>query len=240
MPRHSPYALSNLIAFFALIAFFLASDKDLTVEVTAVLNGENKKCEFTLPAVTLERSVITTLSKTFEDDEDWTGSTEAVNQNVSDVEAANNALQSIAGVKIADASGTTEDSPITIPAKEADEASQEHVIEFASMPASTVYIAVEVSAGSDKTVENLEVIVPVGTTTGNLNINAPGTTVTIKSTDGTIIDTIEAITAENTLIIESGVTVNNLIVKGGNVEVYGKVSNITRVDNNDPLTYIYV
>ncbi len=212
----------------------------LAVEVTAVLNGEYQKCEFTLPAVTLERSVITTLSKTFLDDNEWTGTTEGVNQNVSDVAAANNALQSIAGVKIEDASDATEDSPITIPAKEADEADQKHVIEFASMPASTVYISVEESAGSTKTVENLEVIVPVGTTTGNLNINAPGTTVTIKATDGTIIDTIEAITAENTLIIESGVTVNNLIVKGGNVEVYGKVSNITRVDNNDPLTYIYV
>ncbi len=52
------------------------ADKDLTVEVTAVLNGENKKCEFTLPAVTLERSVITTLSKTFLDDNEWTGTTE--------------------------------------------------------------------------------------------------------------------------------------------------------------------
>ena len=48
----------------------------LAVEVTAVLNGEYQKCEFTLPAVTLERSVITTLSKTFLDDNEWTGTTE--------------------------------------------------------------------------------------------------------------------------------------------------------------------
>ena len=48
----------------------------LAVEVTAVLNGEYQKCEFTLPALTLERSIITTLSKTFLDDNEWTGTTE--------------------------------------------------------------------------------------------------------------------------------------------------------------------
>ena len=235
-------ALSQeMTPFYIMFPAGIYAENDLTVVVNAVLNGESKECEFILPAVTMERSKITTLEKTFDDDEEWTGSTEAVNQNVADAAAATDALATITGVKIEDASDATVSSPITIPAKETAAANQEHVIEFATMPASTVYIAVaEGNGSSTKTVENLEVIVPVGTTTGNLNINAPGTTVTIKATDGTIIDTIEAITAENTLIIESGVTVNNLIVKGGNVEVYGKVSNITRVDNNDPLTYIYV
>ena len=235
-------ALSQeMTPFYIMFPAGIYAENDLTVVVNAVINGESKECEFILPAVTMERSKITTLEKTFDDDEEWTGSTEAVNQNVADAASATDALATITGVKIEDASDATVSSPITIPAKEAAAADQEHVIEFATMPASTVYIAVaEGNGSSTKTVENLEVIVPVGTTTGNLNINAPGTTVTIKATDGTIIDTIEAITAENTLIIESGVTVNNLIVKGGNVEVYGKVTNIARVDNNDPLTYIYV
>ena len=52
------------------------AENELTVEVTAVINGERKVCEFPLPAVEIKRSMIKTLEKTFDDDEEWTGSTE--------------------------------------------------------------------------------------------------------------------------------------------------------------------
>ena len=64
------------IPFYIMIPAGTYDANDLTVEVKAVLNGEYQECEFTLPAVTFERSVITTLSKTFLEDSEWTGTTE--------------------------------------------------------------------------------------------------------------------------------------------------------------------
>jgi hypothetical protein len=94
----------------------------LTVEVTAVINKEEKVCEFPLPAVEFKRSVVKTLEKTFDDDEEWTGSTEATIKNVENVTAANDALQNNTGVDIADATGATESTPITVPAKTEEKA----------------------------------------------------------------------------------------------------------------------
>ena len=203
--------------------------EDYTKVITTVFNIERRK--------------IYTLSHTIGANNNFDGNLEGALEEVSDASAATEAFETTTGVKIADATAATENTPITIPAKAEDDAAKEHVIEFATMPETPVYIEVAVAdEGSNvQTVENLEVIVPAGTNTGNLNINAPGTTVTITATDGTVIERIEAVTAENTLIIESGVTVNNLIVKGGNVEVYGTVNNITRAeDNTDDITYIYL
>ena len=191
----------------------------------------------------IERRKIYTLSHTIDANNSFDGNLEGALEEVSDAFAATEAFATTTGVKIADATTATISTPITIPVKSEEDAAKGHVIEFATMPATPVYIEVAVAAeGSAKqTVENLEVIIPESATSGSLNINAPGTTVTIKATDGTVIETIEAVTAENTLIIESGVTVNNLIVKGGNVEVYGKVGNISRAeDNTDDITYIYL
>ena len=227
--------------FYVLMPATSFPERDLSITIYAEVAGDDKECPLTITSqAEFLRSKVTTLPARISLDR-WSASTELTLKNVATANEATQALATNTGVKIADAEGTTEQAPITIPAKEEAAAAKEHIIEFATMPSEPVYITVAEGDGSTKTVKKLEVIVPVGTTSGNLNINAPGTTVTIKATDGTVIDTIEAVTAENTLIIESGVTVNNLIVKGGNVEVYGKVGNISRAeDNQDAQTYIYL
>ncbi|MBR0041679.1 MAG: hypothetical protein IJP36_01630, partial [Bacteroides sp.] len=58
-------------------------------------------------------------------------------------------------------------------------------------------------------------------------INAPTTTVTLV---GGTYESIEATTATNTLIIGEGVTIKNLTIKKGNVELYGKLEKFTSED----------
>ena len=209
-----------------------ADIETLTKEYTEVIN--------------FQRSTIETFNLVFDDFGKVSASTEENVQRVEDATKANEALQENPKVQIKDVTGATADEPITIPAKESDAAAETHVIDLslATLPTDApVYITVEEAneGATEKTVKELEVIIPESATTGSLNIVAPGTTVTIKAANGTVIETIEAVTAENTLIIESGVTVNNLIVKGGNVEVYGKVGNISRSEGNeDAQTYIYL
>ena len=75
--------------------------------------------------------------------------------------------------------------------------------------------------------------------TKTLNITVPNATVVLKPIEGfATYETISATTAQNTLIIPASVTVNNLIVNGGNVRVYGKIMNIRRGDENQDETTI--
>jgi len=151
-------------------------------------------------------------------------------------EAANEKLaeDEITSVSINQVAASDE---ITIPAKSEESAEKPHSIDLsnATLPASgSVSIVVEEATPSDAgkaTVEELTVIVPEGTSASSLTIDAPGTTVTIQGEDGTVIEKIEATTAQNTLVIGKGVTVKNLDVKAGNVRVEegGKIESI---DNN--------
>lgn len=64
--------------------------------------------------------------------------------------------------------------------------------------------------------------------THNLELDLPNASVELKPDAGVATyNTITATTADNTLVIPFGVTVNNLIIKGGSVRVFGKVINIT-------------
>lgn len=148
-----------------------------------------------------------------------------------DVAGANKALENenITSVKISALSGG---ETITIPAKSSSEIAEvSHAIDLSNATLPTEgNITINVAEGSDgtNTVEKLTVVVPTGTeSTGKFIINAPGTTVTIQAADGTVIETIEATTADNTLIIGEGVTVKNLTIKKGNVELYGKLEKFT-------------
>lgn len=74
--------------------------------------------------------------------------------------------------------------------------------------------------------------------TKKLIIDAKQTTVYLN---GTKYEEIEAGTAENTLVINDGVTVDKLTVKAGNVKVFGKgvISSIQKSTENTGITYIY-
>ncbi len=61
-----------------------------------------------------------------------------------------------------------------------------------------------------------------------LTLDVPNATVELKPDAGVAtFEAITATTAENTLIIPAGVTVNNLTITGGNVRVFGKIVSIT-------------
>ena len=70
-----------------------------------------------------------------------------------------------------------------------------------------------------------------------LNINAPTLTVNLSSGE---YDNVEALTATNTLVIKSGVTIANLTVKGGNViiEAGATVGTIVRHAENTGKVYV--
>ena len=74
------------------------------------------------------------------------------------------------------------------------------------------------------------------TTTGNapyLNISMPKTTVELAATGSqTIYKKVVAKTATSTLIVKAGVTVEELVIAGGNVKVYGTVKKLVRADDN--------
>jgi len=82
----------------------------------------------------------------------------------------------------------------------------------------------------------------IGTTNSNAEgevkdavvLEMPSTSVTLKSTDGNPLNItkLRATTAENTLIINESVTIDELIVVKGNVEVHGKVKKVKRDKSN--------
>lgn len=69
----------------------------------------------------------------------------------------------------------------------------------------------------------------------SLTIEMPRTTVVLDANgeNGTTYGQVTATTATNTLVIKEGVTVKKLIVKGGNVEIYGTVEELVRDGNNN-------
>ena len=99
------------------------------------------------------------------------------------------------------------------------------------------------SATPTTAVNKLTITMPAGTTSLNLVIDMPETSVTVKTSAGSVVyEGIVANTATNTLIIESGVTIKNLQVKGGIVVVKegGKVeTNVYAPESNDYVMYQY-
>ena len=136
------------------------------------------------------------------------------------VAAANTALQT--GAKhIVITEAPTEDATITLPKYE--EAKEEVSI---TLPATEKQVTIEYSSATEGQKTNapavLNVTVP---TAGKVVINAPESTVKLN---GETYNEVTAKTAENTLIIGSGVTVKKLTLEKGNVKIYGKVDALTK------------
>ncbi len=117
-------------------------------------------------------------------------------------------------------SGTVQsDATITIPS-----VSTPVSVSFAQIPTAALTFTEGSGAGSPSASE-LVVAIPYDETAEtlpkpNVTINMPNTTVTLAATAGkAVYGTVTATTADNTLIIDSGVTVGEVIVKHGNVRV---------------------
>lgn len=74
----------------------------------------------------------------------------------------------------------------------------------------------EAASASDN---KMEINLPAGASNLNLNLNFPKTTVTLKAASAATIDELTTKTATNTLVIENGITINWLKIKGGRAEV---------------------
>lgn len=128
------------------------------------------------------------------------------------------------------------DKTITIPQKNGAEIE----ISFAAAPTGTDTNPLEFTAssgasGASSTSQN-DLTIDMPTANGLvITIELPQTTVTL-TTNGTstVYKTVTAKTATNTLNVESGVTIEKLIVEGGNVVINGgKIENVKIADNQE-------
>lgn len=127
-----------------------------------------------------------------------------------------------------------------------DEQNQTSVLSFDEIPeGATVTITEDEDSNKDHSIKELTVILPSGDT--QVEIDMPGTTVTIVSSDGgeLVIEEVIVGTADETFIVTEDVHIKSLTVKRGNVEVYGRVDNIKRhadyeTDGSPAMIYVYV
>lgn len=136
-----------------------------------------------------------------------------------------------------DASGLTvnsSDNTITIPKI----AGSDIVLQFENDFSANVPLVIKASSASDEPVaaiNEMTIETPDGATGIELDIQMPETTVTI--TGGAVIENLVSFTAISTLVIENGVTVKFLQVKGGRVKVEeGAVveTYVLSVNNDNP------
>ena len=94
----------------------------------------------------------------------------------------------------------------------------------------TINYATETGGDSKNAPKELNITAP---SVSKIIIDASESTVTLNGQSYTAV---EATTADNTLIVEKDVTVADLTVKKGNVEIYGTVNNISFTDNGGYVT----
>lgn len=156
-----------------------------------------------------------------------------VPETVATVDEANAALENGAtDVVISEA--PTADQTLVIPHNYSDAEAAVSV----KLPAIPEGVALTMSYG-DATAnapKTIAVKTADNATVGNLVIDAPESTVTV---DGKY-TTMTATTADNTLVVANAASVGSLIVKKGNVEVYGIVNAIDRTASQASKVYFYV
>lgn len=104
----------------------------------------------------------------------------------------------------------------------------------------------EEDSQENNSIKRLTVVLPSGTTEEEAKeqvvINMPNTTVTIKSADGHIllINYMEASTAPKTLVIEKNVSIKNLNLQKGSLQVFGHIDHLTVSGNKDNILDIII
>lgn len=166
------------------------------------------------------------------------GSIDATPASTSDVTTT---LATTDAVTVSDeiAAGTE----ITIPASSDADASKSIIINDISSDAS---LTLSDGSGPDNnSVSNLTLSIPydeTGTAILDVTIDMPNTTVALAGNIGkATYGTVTASTAENTLILSSGVEVNEVIVSKGNIRVNSgaSVGTLTRAEGNQSTVTVY-
>ncbi len=146
-----------------------------------------------------------------------------IDETLTEVSSMSEAVEALnsgkTNIKIAEA--PTEATTLTLPKYE----NKEDVAVAITLPATTAKVTIEVNNASGATGNppaELHITTP---SAGEIEINAPETTVTLN---GETYTTVNASTAPNTLIVESGVSIGTLNLKKGNVKLYGKVTTVSK------------
>lgn len=162
-------------------------------------------------------------------------------ENASDVSTS---LESNDAVSVSgEITGT---STINIPTLTEENTTKSLILENIASGADLTISESSSGSGNNNSVENFTLSIPNNDATDftplNLNINLPNTTVALAANAGTAtFNDVTASTADNTLIIEEGVTVKKLIVKKGNVRVNkgATLTEIAKGDGNTSTVTIY-
>lgn len=184
-------------------------------------------------ALKAERNGRYTTTITFDE---VSGSVPTTVESVSGVAAA---LANTNSVSVTDVASSESSPTVSIPKKETP--AENVSISFENI-STTSAVAIKEDGTSGTAPENVLVSVPQLETAPKFEINLPASTVTLAANGETATyDEVTATTAENTLVIGKGVTVNTLKVKAGNVRVNSgaKIGAISRENGNTSTVIIY-
>lgn len=169
------------------------------------------------------------------------GSLETAEADVSsnaEVEAALGKIEDTVTDPVLDLNASSEVTTFTLPAAFTSNAttSSELNINYAAVPSSILVTEYgysgDASVSSSKGEVNISIPAAIGENAPDVTIQTPTlTTGLYAAEDGTATyGTVTATTANNTLIVGDGVTINSLTVKGGNVRVKGNAT-ISQLEN---------
>lgn len=204
------------------IQFSLEGDGKESLIAPAFYSGEG-------PSMEVKRN--SRMAATFIQNDQLTGT---VTEQVADAEAATEALaagKTDVTIKTVAAEGTTQPT-LTLPKVDAATAEDARVIKIETLSAASLTIQ-EDNSSTGTSMKEVTLILPAGTDVENgLIIDAPNTTFKIAVEGETTYSKVIAATAQNTLVVEKGVIITELVVKQGNVRVFGQVDKIVRDASN--------
>ena len=201
-----PVALNDASAteFYFVLPAGIEFTKGITVKVYTDDNAEPMVKEYASPLTTRPNKLVTVKAFTY-------------SVPVTSIEEANEALsKGTSGVTITSTTDLTAPSTLEIPNAFGHGTSTSVEIE---QPVSTDLTISEKTTSDKELPETLSVEME---TTASLIVDTPNLTVSLEGT----YTTVEATTAENTLIVAKNTVIETLTVKKGNVKIYGTVGEI--------------
>ena len=160
---------------------------------------------------------------------------------VADAAEATTALQTSNAVMINEVKSGESSPTIELPKKGDGESESPVNIAIEKISGNGTLTLKEAASGSGTAAKELNLSLGEVDSNSSIEMSLTNSTVTVSSNDGTPVEIkkMTAATAANTLIIDKGVTIKELIVAKGNVKVYGVVEKISRKnENNDNLTTV--
>ena len=143
-------------------------------------------------------------------------------------------------VEVKDVPSQTPSPTIELP-KSSNPSTNVVAISFGNVSTETPIEVKEETSGEGTAAKNVRIAMPAQTTTTpSVNVDLENSTVSLGAVNTeTTYDKVTASTADETLIIESGVTVNELTINKGSVKIFGTVTTLT-IDSNSNTTKVLV